>query len=439
MWGFITCLNDILIPYLKGSFTLSNFQANLVQFAFFGAYFVGSVVYFLLSFFSGDPIAKAGYKKSLITGLLVSGAGCVLFYPAAQLHSFGFFLTALFCLGIGFTILQIAANPYVSLLGEPETASSRLNMAQSFNSFGTTIAPVIGGYFIFEYFFVAGADNSEAVKTPYLILAGAFVLLAFLIGSSKLPKVTSEEQIEKKAGALKHPHLIFGMIAVFCYVGAEVAIGSNIVSFLGLEKMGGMEEAKASKFLAFYWGGAMIGRFTGSISLSKMTKEKKYLLMAVASLGSALLIYLITGIAFREVAYFLIFMVVNFVGFILGKSKPARTLAVFALVAVILLLIGVHTEGSLAMWCILAIGLFNSIMWSNIFTLAIDGLGKYTSQGSGLLIMMILGGALISPLQGLIADQTDVQTAFLAPVVCYVYLFYYGAKGYQVRKANISG
>lgn len=438
MWGFITVLNDILSPYLKGVFALSHFQANLVQFAFFGAYFLGSLVYFILSVTIGDPISRIGYKNGILIGLFVSAVACFLFYPAANtFHSFGVFLGALFLLGLGFTILQIAANPYVAILGPPETASSRLNLSQAFNSFGTTIAPVLGGFFIFEYFVTSENSGASAVKIPYLFLAAVLVLLMIFIFFSKLPAFANKESIEKKAGALKFPNLTFGMFAIFFYVGAEVTIGNNLVSFIGQPKILGINNSEASSYLAYYWGGAMIGRFLGSISLSNMKSAGKYVSMIMMAIAAFLMIYFITyymkGLKFEQVWYYLLFVVLNYFVFLLGRSLPARTLALFSVFAVALLLAAVFTEGKVSLWCMLSIGLFNSIMWSNIFTLAIAGLGKYTSQASSLLVMMILGGALLPPLQGLCADNFGVQLSFLVPVFSYIYLFFYGVKGYKQK------
>ena len=438
MWGFITVLNDILSPYLKGVFSLNHFQANLVQFAFFGAYFLGSLVYFILSVTTGDPISKIGYKNGILIGLFVSAIACSLFYPAANtFHSFGVFLGALFLLGLGFTILQIAANPYVAILGPPETASSRLNLSQAFNSFGTTIAPVLGGFFIFEYFVTSENSGASAVKIPYLFLAAVLVLLMVFIFFSKLPAFANKESIEKKAGALKFPNLTFGMFAIFFYVGAEVTIGNNLVSFIGQPKILGINNSEASSYLAYYWGGAMIGRFLGSISLSSMKSAGKYISMIMMAIAAFLVIYFITyymkGLKFEQVWYYLLFVVLNYFVFLFGRSLPAKTLALFSVFAVALLLIAVFTEGKVSLWCMLAIGLFNSIMWSNIFTLAIAGLGKYTSQASSLLVMMILGGALLPPLQGLCADNFGIQLSFLVPVFSYIYLCFYGVRGYKQK------
>ncbi len=458
MWGFITSMNDILIPYLKKVFELNYFEAMLVQFAFFGAYFIGSVIYFIISASKGDPIMKIGYKNGIIAGLLVSAVGLLLFYPAASMKIYGIFLSALFILGLGFTLLQIAANPYVARLGPDETASSRLNLSQAFNSFGTTIAPVIGGYFVFHYFIKWGkpflnslgepirlnsgeAISAYGVQLPYLIFAAVFVLMAIIIKLTDLPSLNIEHELPKGSGALRYKQLVFGMIAIFMYVGAEVSIGSILINYMN-EKLA-IAEMQAKSFLAFYWGGAMIGRFLGAISMSEMKNiVKKYSMMLGLSLLVFVVIYLVVWIEsdftfkLSSVLPFLIFIGVNLLAFVLGKSLPAKTLMIFALVNVILLVIALNTSGQIALWSLLSMGLFNSIMWSNIFTLAIDGLGKYTSQGSSLLVMMILGGAIIPLIQGATADKFGVQISFIVPIVSYIYLTYYGWKGYKKGKWN---
>lgn len=438
MWGFITCLNDILIPYLKEVFDLGYAQAMLVQFSFFGAYFFGSLIYFIVSAFYGDPITKIGYKKGIIAGLIVASIGCALFIPASQFLIYGFFLAALFCLGIGLTILQIAANPYVAILGTPETASSRLNLAQGFNSFGTTIAPVIGGFLIFRFFGGAETFGADAVRIPYLGLSIMFLILALIIKMTNLPRVTHEEEMERGAGALKYRHLVLGIVAIFMYVGGEVTIGSFLVNFFGLPEIAGLNESDASTFLSFYWGGAMIGRFLGAISLSQMEQSKKMGLMTLTALATFLIIYFVaymnSSIPFMDVLPYLGFIILNLLAFRLGNSSPGRTLAIFSAVAIVLLIFVVQFDGMIAFWCVIAIGLFNSIMWSNIFTLAIDGLGKYTSQGSSLLVMAILGGALVPYFQGEIADVTgNVQLSFVLPILCYIYLLTYGLWGHKKR------
>ncbi len=433
MWGFITSVNDILIPFLKGVFELSHFEANLVQFAFFGAYFIVSLLYFILSLTIGDPIARIGYKNGIIIGLVLSAIGCFLFYPSAQYHLFGFFLAALACIGFGLTLLQIAANPYVAMLGKPETASSRLNLAQGFNSFGTTIGPVIGGFLIFNYFLTEANPGANSVRVPYIIFGSLFLVLALFIKFAHLPPFTGHDKIERKPVALQHSNLFWGMFAIFFYVGAEVSIGSNLIAFMGLENIAGFNEETGSKYVAFYWGGAMIGRFLGSISLSEMKSSKKYPLMLLVGLVLFLVIFAITKTDFASVWYYLIFLVINYFVFILGKSLPARTLSIFSVATIIMLLIGLLTSGKVALWSILAIGLFNSIMWSNIFTLAIDGLDNYTSQGSSLLVMMIVGGAILPLLQGLLADIMGVQSSLIVPLVAYTYLIFYGVYGYKKK------
>jgi len=452
MWGFITCMNDILIPYLKGVFELTHFQSNLVQFAFFTAYFIISLIYFVVSATVGDPIRRIGYKNTIVSGLLISAVACFLFFWEAKSQNpqFIIFLSALFLLGTGFTFLQIAANPLVAILGTPQTASSRLNLSQGFNSLGTTIAPVIGGFFIFNYF--KGSEGASAVQIPYLVLASVLLLLAGIIFFSEIPNVESsnanDSENDSKIGALKHPHLVFGMLGIFCYVGGEVTIGSNLVSFM--KETHGMAEETASSLLAFYWGGAMIGRFMGSISMSQMENKKKYLYMALTAIAAFALIFTITGkldfcgenimaqisAHFKDVSLYLIFLVLNYLVFIAAKSIPSRTLGLFAIVNMILIVTMLNTTGHVSLWVILSVGLFNSIMFSNVFTLAIDGLGKYTSQGSSLLVMMILGGAVVPPLQGLLADLANPQLAFAVPLICYAYLVWYGFKGCKIGKAQ---
>lgn len=433
MWGFITVLNDILIPHLKAVFDLSYLEAMLVQFAFFGAYFVGGLSYFLISMFYGDPISKIGYKNGIIIGLLLSAFGTILFYPAAHFQFYGFFLAALFILGLGFAMLQIAANPYVAIIGPEVSASARLNLSQGFNSFGTTIGPILGGYFIFEYF--KNVDNgADSVVVPYMVLTIMLLLLAIAIKRAKLPRFVNATQVIIGAGALKFRQLRLGAIAIFLYVGAEVAIGSFLISFLGLERIAGLDQAHASPFVAFYWGGAMIGRFLGAISLSQIEKSKKYTAMLVVSVLAFsivyLAVYLKTSISFEQIIPYLVFLLLNYLAFIIGKSLPGRTLSIFALAPIALLFVGIFGSNLWAMWAILGIGIFNSIMWSNIFTLAIKGLGDYTSQGSSILVMFIVGGAILPPIQGAVADVVGVQLSFFVPMLSYVYLAYYGWKGH---------
>jgi len=434
MWGFFTVMNDILIPHLKDIFELSHFKAMMVQLAFFGAYFIGSLIYFLISVNFGDPINRIGYKNGMVWGLLLAALGSAMFFPATIVQEYWLYLTALFIVGLGFVLLQITANPYIAILGTEKTASSRLNLAQGFNSLGTTIGPLIGGYLIFKYF-----AGNQAVKLPYLFFSILFIILAFIIKTAKLPRFSNPDIIEKGAGALKFRHLVFGMIAIFMYVGGEVSIGSIMISFIGLKEIAGLSENEASNFVSIYWGGLMIGRFSGAISLSKMSNTlKKQLLMLLSTLVTFFIIYfaiyLKSDITLTYILPFLIFIVLNYFAFILGKSLPNRTLLVFAMMAIILLITGISTSGMVALWSIVGIGIFNSIMWSNIFTLSIAGLGKYTSQGSSLLVMMILGGAIIPVIQGAVADSIGVHLSFIVPIACYLYIAFYGWKGYKQIK-----
>lgn len=428
MWGFITCMNDILIPYLKQLFKLTFFESMLVQFCFFGAYFIGSLVYFLISISKGDPINKVGYKKGILFGIGLAALGCILFYPAATFSYYPLFLGALFILGLGFTVLQITANAYVSLLGSEDSASSRLNMTQAFNAFGTTIAPVLGGHLIFELFSEPdGTFSAVATRIPYLIFAAILLLVGLLISRVKLPsfQMGTEETVQGW-GALKFNHLKFGVFAMFCYVGGEVAVGSFIISFL--EETMKFNEAISKNYLSLYWGGAMIGRFLGAISLNQSISQAK---KAVFMLGTAALVFLvifsIVNLSFEQISFFLVFILLNFAAFFIGKAAPARTLSIFAAINVILLISTMINHGEMAMYSVLGIGIFNSIMFSNIYTLAISGLGKYTSQGSSLVVMAILGGAIVPIFQGLLADQFGVQHSFIIPVFCYLIILIFGA------------
>lgn len=432
LWGFIISMNDILIPYLKGIFELSYFQAMLVQFAFFGSFFIGSLVYFILSVRVGDPIAKIGYRNGMSLGLFVAGIGCLLFYPAAIFHSYGFFLGALFFLGLGITFLQIAANPYAALLGSEETASSRLNLAQGVNSLGTVIGPLLGGYLIFEFFFDPASSSANSVQIPYILFAGIFILLSLIVYITPFPEYHRSDQPEKGYGVFRYPQLVFGVIAIFMAVGAEVAIGSLLINFFKLDEIAGLNNIEGSKFVAFYWGGLMIGRLLGAISFSDSSAQKKILLAGTIVLSAVLVVFFTKDI--RIAAIFVLLMVFNLLAFRLGRSLPGRTTGVFSLHIILLLVIAFFTKGQVAMWSVIGIGLFASIMWSNIFTLAIRGLGKYTSQGSSLLIMAILGAALVPPLQGLVADRFGVQNSFIVILACHTFVAWYGFKGSEIIK-----
>jgi FHS family L-fucose permease-like MFS transporter len=457
MWGFMTVFNDILIPRFKEAFTLDYKHAMLVQFAFFGAYAIGSAIYFLISATAGDPIAKIGYKNGVVIGLLISATGSALFWPAANATSYPMFLAALFIVGLGFAMLQIAANPYVTILGPEKTASSRLNLAQGFNSIGTTIGPLIGGYLIFQYFAKTGAHGAESVKVPYLAFSVIFVLLAAIFFFIHLPHV-GEGRVEPGAGALKFPHVVLGVIAIFMYVGGEVSVGSAIINFLGQKSVAGLSAIDASKYVSIYWGGLMIGRFMGAVELSDMKKANKQIALIFIPLIAYLVLWIAKSVPldalqggstsslfslWREnfannwpvFRTYLPFIALCWLLFQFGKSQAGRTLTIFSATVVALLLTAILIGGTTAMWCVVAVGLFTSIGWSNTFSLALEGTGIYKSQVSSLLVMAILGGAVLPWVMGAIADATkNLQAAFIVPLIAYAYVGFYGWKGHKIGR-----
>jgi FHS family L-fucose permease-like MFS transporter len=382
MWGLITSLNDVLIPRLKAVFDLSYTEAMMIQFCFFFAYFVVSLP-------AGSLIKRIGYKSGVVVGLIIAGIGCACFYPAAAYESYNYFLAALFVLAAGITILQVAANPYVTALGSPVTASSRLTMTQAFNSLGTTVGPWLGGILILTSATSAvesTVTDASSVQMPYFVLAATLILMSVIFAMLKLPEIEDEETTESaeiEGSAWNYSHLVLGAVAIFVYVGAEVSIGSFLINFLGEESIAGLEEMEAAKYVSFYWAGAMVGRFIGAAAMQKIAAGK--------------------ALAFNAVA------------------------------ASLLVAITVFSSGALAMWAILLVGLFNSIMFPTIFSLGVAGLGAHTSQGSGILCLAIVGGALLPLLQGLLADTYGVQNAFALAIVCYAYIAYYGLKGSKIK------
>lgn len=436
MWGFMTVMNDVLIPHLRSVFTLSWWQSMLVQFCFFGAYFLGSLAYYFYSSGNGDPIQRMGYKCALIAGLLVSATGSALFIPATFIQAYGLYLLALFVLGLGFTLLQIAANPFVAIIGPAEGASSRLNLAQGFNSLGTTLAPLIGGALIFEHF-----KGDAAVRWPYAFFSGLLLLQALWVYFTILPEPAHSPAGERQH-ALQHRQLRNGMVAIFCYVGAEVVIGSLIIGFLGLNNVLGLGHNDAKNYLSLYWGGAMCGRFLGAVALSDRINYTKRLLLMVA-IGAtifgllAFINHLGGGLQLRHLWPFAVLIAANMAVFVLAGRNPHKVTGLFACVAAALVVLCMISSGAYALWAILAVGLFNSILWSNIFTLSIHGLGHDTGQGSSLLVMMILGGALVPVLQGALIDALQatgmgdaaMHLSFVLPLLCYAYLAWFGFSG----------
>jgi FHS family L-fucose permease-like MFS transporter len=421
MWGLITSLNDVLVPHLKALFSLDYTHVMLVQFTFFGAYF-------LMSLPSGQVVSRWGYKASIVLGLAITGGGALLFYPAAALPSFPLFLAAFFTLATGITVLQVAANPYVSLLGPARTASSRLNLAQALNSLGTTVGPSVGGMLILSGTLLSAAavdqltpdarvayraHQASLVQGPYLGLALILFVLAAGIWLLHLPAVAEPESADRAAAgphaastplaapvetatdrepslleALRVRHLRLGVVAIFVYVGAEVSIGSFLINYISLPEIGHMTQATAATYVSLYWGGAMVGRFVGAAALQRL--------------------------------------------------DPRRLLGLFAAIAAALVATTMISDGSLALWSIVAVGLFNSIMFPTIFALGIEGLGPLTGRASSLLIMAIVGGAIVPVLQGLLADSAGVHHAFVLPLLCYLFIVYYGFRGSQIQVPSTS-
>ena len=398
-WGFLTELDGALIPYLKGLFSLNNFQAALVQFAFF-------IAFFCVSLPSSWLLNRIGYHRGIVVGLLVMAAGSWLFYPASAFISYPFFLAAIFVLASGVTLLQVAANPYVARLGEPEKASNRLNLAQGFNSVAKVIAPLAGSYFILRGLSgLSPEQQAEAVQIPYILLGTLLLSLAIIFSFLKLPEVVevSPNDQDEEESIWTKAHLVRGAIAIFLYVGAEVTIASFLVIYLSENIFPTLAEYQSyvsgiaerndqiavfreigARYLPFYWGGLMVGRLFGS--------------------------------------------------YILKYISSQLLLMISALICTLIMLVFNISDGYLAMWLLIATGLFLSIMWSNIFTLAIADLGPMTSQGSGILVAAIVGGALIPPLQGLIADSSfGLHNSFLITIVCFAYIAWYGWRGYKPK------
>jgi FHS family L-fucose permease-like MFS transporter len=399
MWGFVTVLNDVLVPHLKAIFDLNYARASLIQFAFFTAYFIFSIP-------AAKLIDAIGYKKTMVAGVVIMGGGALLFIPSASAASYPLFLTALMVLAAGITALQVAANPYVAVLGPPETAASRLNLAQAFNSVGTAIAPWLGGAIILN----AASQNQESVnklsgaalqahrvneassvKLPYLVIGLALILLAVAIAWFKLPPLPGAQHREKLTGesVWKHSHLVLGAVGIFVYVGAEVSIGSYLINYFNQPEIGNISQFAAAKYVSYYWGGAMVGRFIGSALLQKV--------------------------------------------------RTGTVLGIAAAVACLLVTASVLTFGHIAMWTIILVGLFNSVMFPSIFTLGIAKLGPLTGDGSGILIMAIVGGALIPLAQGRLADMIGLHHAFLLPAVCYLYIVYYAFVGSRPVPVEATG
>jgi MFS transporter, FHS family, L-fucose permease len=431
IFGFVTTFNITLADKFKAVFDLSNFQAQLVNGAFFFTYFV-------LSFTSGSIIKKIGYKAGVILGLILVAAGSFLFFPAAKIPSFPFFLVAIFIMASGVVFLQVAANPYVTALGPSETASGRLNLTQALNSIATTIAPILASVFVFKTVAESALDSAlspaqsaaQSVPVPFLIIGILVLIIAVIIFILKLPVISTTS--EQKKSVWKHPHVILGAFGIFFYVGAEVGSAALIQRYVQVANPS-ITIAEAAKMIAMYWGGAMIGRFYGSFMLSNVEKSKKYLYtILVLALAFVVGWYVLgspsKGLVFMGIA------LVNYLAMQLGSGKANKTLAVFAGIAALLALATMIVPANLILWVGCSIGFFNSVMFPNIFALSVDGLDKgELSTASGIINSLIVGGAVIPVLMGLVADGFGVKFAFILPVICYAYIAYFALIGSKQR------
>ena len=449
-WGFVAASNDILIPVFKKAFSLSQAQSQLVSVAFYVAYTIGSIIYFFISKLTGgDLLNKMGYKNGIALGLLISALGTLLFYPAANNGSFLLMISGLFIVGLGFSLQQIAANPLAIVMGDPKTGSQRLTMAGGINNLGTTIGPLIVSFAIFGSVTNANTTASiESVKIPYLFLGLAFALVAILIKFSSVPnkielehvletEVTSNGKIVHKASAFAYPQLIMGMIAIFVYVGVEVATASNLPAYL--EQHLKVATQDVAPFISLYWGSLMIGRWTGAVGVFQVDKGFKQLLKFLMPYMAFAVFLLVNAIAKRNVDQFYIYaivIIVMIIADILSKDSPVRMLLIFSLAGVTALVVGMLTTGMFSAFAFISVGLFCSTLWPCIFTVAVAGLGKHTNQGSSLLIMMIMGGGIVSWLQGVVSDSIGIQYSYIVGVICFLYLAFYAITAKGILKSQ---
>ena len=554
-WGFHAASNGIFIPFCKAHFFLSQFQSQLIDYTFYGGYFIGSLLLYMASQIRKvDIMNKIGYKNGIIYGLILSAFGAALMVPAVNSGAFGFILIADFVIALGFSLQQTAANPFVVALGTPETGTHRLNLAGGVNNFGSILGPVVISIILFgsaSSHLPANQVKITSINNAYLILAGLFVAVAIFFWVSKLPKVTSDEQIEssKKTygplafifvafvlifiappisdfiaglfgggtpdvphvgditmeniskytfpsdavkssvitfigfagliksyivyfalvvilgalfvslksagknkegwGAMQYPQLIYGMIAIFTYVGVEVTIQSNLGALVKTPEFGGYDTNHIAPFISLYWGSLMIGRWTGALAAFKMSKTTKNILTVVVPFVAFGIVLLVNHISGQEVSNLYIYgfcVAILIIGFFVGQQKPVLTLIIFGFLGMLAMLVGLLNTGQVGLLAFLSGGLCCSIMWPSIFALAITGLGKYTSQGSSFLIMMILGGSIIPPLQGILADTTQnlipgmtgIHFSYIVPVFCFAYLAFFAWKaGSELKKQGI--
>ncbi|MGX5817541.1 MFS transporter [Chitinophaga lutea] len=508
-WGFIAASNSIFIPFCKAHFNLNQIESQLVDFAFYGAYFVGSFILYLLSSFKGvDILNRIGFKKGIIYGLLISAVGAAATIGAVNLGlgmadktaAFYLILGAYFIIALGFSLQQTAANPFAILLGDPASGSHRLNLAGGINSFGTTIGPLIVGILLFgspKQTEGAADAGIGGVNTVYIILGALFLLAAGIFAATKMPKGTEDDHFESSPkatgallgimlmfflivlgivlqnpmpffsagivgilailfyaqvasrkgngdgwGAMKYPQLIMGMIAIFVYVGVEVSASSNLGELLktpGFLTIDGLHGSELDLYIALFWGGLMIGRWTGAISVftsNKTTRQIWSVIIPFVAYGVILGANAIKGNDVTKLYPFVICIVIQIIGFFYGQDKPAKTLMTFGILGVAAMIIGLLTTGEVATFAFISGGLFCSVMWPCIFSLSIAGLGKYTGQGASFLVMMILGGSLVPPLQGGLSDLIGIHQSYIVPVICFAYLAFFAIRVKSILKSQ---
>jgi FHS family L-fucose permease-like MFS transporter len=442
-WGFVAASNDILIPVFKKTFDLTQLQSQLVSLAFYIAYTVGSLLYLLISYLTkGDLINRLGYKNSLALGLIISAIGTLLFYPAANTGSFSLMLSGLFIVALGFSLQQTVANPLAIALGPIATGSQRLTLAGGINNLGTTIGPLIVSFAIFGSSASSETNMSiESVKIPYLILGAAFILVAIFLKFSSLPDkpqaiVASEsETTSTKSSALQFPQLVLGMIAIFVYVGVEVSTASNLPAYM--EKNLGFLTQDIAPYISLYWASLMIGRWTGAVEAFTNKMSVQQILRFIAPYLAFGVFLFVNAIAKHDLTPFYVYafiILVLIAADMASKGNPARMLLIFSALGIVALLVGMSTNGMISVYAFTSVGLFCSTLWPCIFTLAVSGLGKHTSQGSSFLIMMIMGGGFVSLLQGYVADETTIQTSYIVGVLCFAYLAFYAWKVSTILK-----
>ena len=447
-WGFVAASNDILIPVFKEKLHLEQWQSQMISFAFYVAYTVGSVIYLLASKAMGeDVLNRIGYKNGISLGLIISAVGTMLFYPAAELSSFGLMISGLFIVGLGFSLQQTAANPLVIALGDSTKGAQRLSMAGGINNVGTTIGPLIVSFAIFGSVAGSKLDSLDAVKVPYLILGAAFLLVAFLFRISSLPNkietaadaVESNDARNDTKSALSYPQLWMGMIAIFLYVGVEVSTASNLPEFMRVHL--GTATEDIAPFVSLFWASLMIGRWTGAVGAMDVSAGLKGILrflMPYLAFGVFLLANRIAGHNTDDLMLYGGIILVLILADYLSKGNPARQLLLFSVLGILALIVGMFADGMVSVYAFISVGLFCSTLWPCIFTLAIAGLGKHTNSGSGYLIMMIMGGGFISLLQGFVADESllGIQHSYWVGVLCFTYLAFYGWKTAQLLRSQ---